>query len=730
MTNFFALDPHRFTAAAAAGLRVFPLKPREKKPALPWKQFQDRAPTDEELALWDSSNLNGAIVTGAPSGIVVLDVDSCEAQELVDTLNLPPTPVVRTAQGLHYYFRRPAFEVRNGVRLGGVKLDIRGDGGFVVAPGSLHPSGVLYEWVVSPTDVPFAAYPEALQHLRGDSQTRTARAGSAGGGSDLTSESRFHTWLQQRLKDAKSELAKEAEGGRNDRLFRVAVRVASDVAAAGEDWAGYADALTRVALDIGLDDEEIAATLGSAWRSGSETATSWIKLAQEWIYISGADQFQHLESGQRLSQQAFRTEFNHMLPVKRVGNITRFLMDGGYVDVVQNISFDPQRGRGIFEANGRRWLNTYVAPGIVPQTGDASPFEEFITYLVPAAEERDHLLKMIAHLVRNPGQKLNHALIFGSRAHGIGKSTLLEIMFELLGSTNCRKATTEEIESPYQSYVEGKLLVLVEEINFGVGRKAYNKLKDLVTATVTPVRRLYQETREVPNMATFVFLTNLDVPILIDEEDRRIFMINSPAEPREAEYYVAFNQWWRANLGVVRHFLDTVDLDAFDPHARPPMTGAKAALIESSRTPVVQELMAMIEERQPPFRTDVVTLREIIDAVNLRLPKTSRPAIQAALRQIGAVNLGQHRIGAGMRVPFGSGDRPCLWAIRHPNFWADAPSREIVEEYLAQVGLLAGLPPLPSAIAVSRATGLTEFTSLRQTYSEERVLSLVQSLNS
>jgi hypothetical protein len=78
-----------------------------------------------------------------------------------------PLPVTWTANtgggGLHYFFR-PAIEVRNSVeRLGG-GIDIRGVGGYVVAPPSRHVSGNYYTWIPghAPGEVPLAAMPPWL----------------------------------------------------------------------------------------------------------------------------------------------------------------------------------------------------------------------------------------------------------------------------------------------------------------------------------------------------------------------------------------------------------------------------------------------------------------------------------------------------------------------------------------------------------------------------------------
>lgn len=93
--------------------------------------------------------LHTGIVFGARVMLVVVDCDSPEATQWC-RVHLPPTPMqARTSTGYHLYYRRlPMLEhVPNRVRVDGVALDLRADGGNVVAPPSLHPSGAIYQWV-------------------------------------------------------------------------------------------------------------------------------------------------------------------------------------------------------------------------------------------------------------------------------------------------------------------------------------------------------------------------------------------------------------------------------------------------------------------------------------------------------------------------------------------------------------------------------------------------------
>jgi putative DNA primase/helicase len=124
-----------------------------KVPVSAWKTFQDARASDDTLAVWFGNGRprNIGIVTGAISGVVVVDTDSAAADEWAEW-HLPPTPMqTKTAKGSHRFYRHPGVPVPTKARItgGGLALDVRGDGGYVVAPGSLHHTRVAYTRVGS-----------------------------------------------------------------------------------------------------------------------------------------------------------------------------------------------------------------------------------------------------------------------------------------------------------------------------------------------------------------------------------------------------------------------------------------------------------------------------------------------------------------------------------------------------------------------------------------------------
>lgn len=112
-----------------------------------WRTYQERLPTVQEVVQWWSKwpTAGVAIVTGKTSGVVVADGDGEAGIKTLEQLGIESPVKVGTGHGIHYYFSHPGEKVLNAVkRYDGV--DIRGDGGYVVAPPSMHPDGRRYVW--------------------------------------------------------------------------------------------------------------------------------------------------------------------------------------------------------------------------------------------------------------------------------------------------------------------------------------------------------------------------------------------------------------------------------------------------------------------------------------------------------------------------------------------------------------------------------------------------------
>ncbi len=135
---------------AAAGMPVLPLAgkvPRNRGGLT--SASSDVLVVSEWWQRWPDANVG--IVTGPASGYAVLDVDGPAGLRSLAALErrhgtLKTAQVLTGSGGWHYWFRAPDESVRNSAGVLGDGLDVRGEGGYVVAPPSVHESGNVYRW--------------------------------------------------------------------------------------------------------------------------------------------------------------------------------------------------------------------------------------------------------------------------------------------------------------------------------------------------------------------------------------------------------------------------------------------------------------------------------------------------------------------------------------------------------------------------------------------------------
>jgi hypothetical protein len=150
------------------------------------------ATTDEATirgwwAAWPSANVG--IATGLDSGLFMVGPDGHEGVAALAELERQHGPLPVTAKacsgsgtGKHYYYAWPADgNVKNRENHRGLPIDVRGAGGFVVAPPSAHKSGERYSWELPPWEVPVAEAPAwLLDWVRQDKDSRNRKKGNEG----------------------------------------------------------------------------------------------------------------------------------------------------------------------------------------------------------------------------------------------------------------------------------------------------------------------------------------------------------------------------------------------------------------------------------------------------------------------------------------------------------------------------------------------------------------------
>jgi hypothetical protein len=165
---------------------ILPLRAHDKRPLIIWEPLQSARPSAEEVVGWFNhwANANIGIVTGEISNLIVIDIDPEHGGDAsLDRLELqfgrlPSTiEAITGGEGRHLYFAHPGGLIgnRTGLAQG---IDLRGDGGYIAAPPSIHPSGRPYAWAAgrSPEDVTLAALPRWVLLPSGGARARRTLA--------------------------------------------------------------------------------------------------------------------------------------------------------------------------------------------------------------------------------------------------------------------------------------------------------------------------------------------------------------------------------------------------------------------------------------------------------------------------------------------------------------------------------------------------------------------------
>ena len=226
---------------------------------------------------WPTANIG--VATGPEMG-VVLDVDGAAGRDWAKERGVPVDAVCqqtgRKDGGWQIMFAWPGFTVGNATGTAThpkfpAGIDIRGQGGYVVAPPSLHKSGKHYRWITEGTPGPA---PEWLLNLLKPTN---------GNGSIPTASGRAPDAYLQAALDGETDLMRQQrQPGRNVQLYVSAKRLGR-LEAAGLSRLLAEDMLVTAAMTTGLEERECIKTFASGWEAGEAEPRS-VPEGERWSF--------------------------------------------------------------------------------------------------------------------------------------------------------------------------------------------------------------------------------------------------------------------------------------------------------------------------------------------------------------------------------------------------------------------------------------------------------------
>lgn len=262
---------------------------------------------------------------------------------------------------------------------------------------------------------------------------------------------------------------------------------------------------------------------------------------------------------------------------------------------IEQPTFAPNRKERLIRVGGAVHINQYVDQRTKPVAGDTAIFHEFLRYIFPDELDQKQVLRWMRTIFAKPETRIGYAILAISENQGVGKSTIGTILSRMIGEGFASFPGDAVIQSDYNGWIVNKRLVVVNEIYAGQSWKTYNRLKSMVTDPFIDANIKHQATYQTPNWAHFWACSNSGEALRIEDKDRRWYI---PRVTEELWPQSKFDELydWMDHGGLSALAYEFYDSDDYErAGSRAPSTAAKQALIESSRPPEHEYVVALME---------------------------------------------------------------------------------------------------------------------------------------
>lgn len=256
----------------------------------------------------------------------------------------------------------------------------------------------------------------------------------------------------------------------------------------------------------------------------------------------------------------------------------------------EDVVFDPTETCDL-----KRCVNLYNGFATEPapcEPDEVKPMLDLLLHLCSNSASPGASVEQVMHWVlcwlalplQRPGAKLRSALVFHG-PQGTGKNMFFDVVRRMYGKYGVMVGQNE-LEEKFNDWLSGKLLVIGNEV---VTRQELfhnkNKLKWIITEDQIPIRAMQQSVRWEANHANVVFLSNEQMPLVLEDGDRRHLVVYTPLSDETGLYDNVTEFLADDGAAKFMHYLLNYPLQGFHEHTKPLMTSAKADLQELSMRP-------------------------------------------------------------------------------------------------------------------------------------------------
>ena len=175
----------------------------------------------------------------------------------------------------------------------------------------------------------------------------------------------------------------------------------------------------------------------------------------------------------------------------------------------------------------------------------------------------EYILNWFAQILQTPHKKNKVCLVLHSSAQGVGKSLILDMIGRIIGHHSYYSTSNlKHILGDFNGDAEGKLLVNLNETNWGGDKKMVGAFKEFITDETIVINRKGKESYTIKNYSNTIITTNEDWIVSIDGNDRRFNIRECKNEKYHKEYY---DEIADTPLQDIANFLYNKDITNYDP---------------------------------------------------------------------------------------------------------------------------------------------------------------------
>lgn len=226
----------------------------------------------------------------------------------------------------------------------------------------------------------------------------------------------------------------------------------------------------------------------------------------------------------------------------------------------------------------------------------------------------DYLMNYISHMFQKPAEKVGIAILLQSQEHGTGKNRLTDFLMNCCGIDNTYKANKmEDICSKFNFHMQGKLLVVGDEIANYTSHKFADMLKAIITETIKAIEPKGKDPYIIQSFERYMFTSNNDFPFRVDKGDRRLLplMVN-PKKKGDTEYFNKLSDAIESPKiqELFFNYMASRDIEGWN-FRKIPETKLKAELIAESLGNPVHFMIQYLNEHHSKMQD--VSMRSLFD---------------------------------------------------------------------------------------------------------------------